>query len=971
MNTEILNIAVTVYKLQLKLKRNCTFPFYHGMQVYSLCCNLFDKHPLGLDVLLYPAESGFINYHQNDLYNFGLTLLGSNPINIPDLKSSLEEIFKEAIPLGKNAENGDISSFFSLSEISEIEVIKSLPENLSDEIELRFLTPLRHSRRKKEKGKSFFDPSYFDAGYFLERLYYRAKDLAAYFNIKLQINTAPQIPACRIIYKNLMWVDVPSQNETLGGVIGSVKFSAELDGFWPNLLWLGQYIHAGRNSSFGFGKYYIESCPVKIPVVHPVENFLQRSAGLANIKEAYGLIHKTTAVSNNFKEEEFEKDIENNIRILSTNTLQSKYVPSHLIGCNVPKKSGGTRALAVPEFRDRLLQKAVNNIIMPSIDRLLEDSSFAYRKGISRISAAKTILKATQNGFKFAVKTDIESFFDNVDWNILFSKLDVLFHNDPLLKILEEWVRQPVFFDGRVIIRDRGLPQGAVISPALANLYLDEFDELLEENFKLVRYADDILILCRSKAEIENAIEAARNALEKLHLELNKGKTKIENFDHGFQYLGFLFNKSTYENLQGKIETVLQGSAQLNNEVKTKKPEIEVVHEDDKKLFAGKIEIPGDAFNKNWLMQIEPNEIKPAGQIKKSYKPQINKIAGSRLPGICGDAKRNNFPLYVNGATHAVRFEGDTLVIKDTENPKGEERKFPFEQILSLVFMGTVKISFAAVVKLNLNRIPVYFTNFNGKLYLSIPFEPKNYKYWLRQQSLAENEEFSLEFAKKIVAAKIHNCVSLLSKKEQDGNGISGQLNSFIEAAKGCTSIDVLRGIEGKASAVYFEAYGKLLQAEWKFDGRVKHPPKDPINCMLSICYMVLFNHIATALQIAGLNPDIGFYHISRGRYPALASDLVEEFRFIAESRILYIINRNIIKPADFTFNVDGKYPCSMNNDARIKLIRQMEQRLNETFIPPGSEEAITYFNYFYLKANSILDLLKDRIEQYQPLLTK
>jgi hypothetical protein len=60
-----------------------------------------------------------------------------------------------------------------------------------------------------------------------------------------------------------------------------------------------------------------------------------------------------------------------------------------------------------------------------------------------------------------------------------------------------------------------------------------------------------------------------------------------------------------------------------------------------------------------------------------------------------------------------------------------------------------------------------------------------------------------------------------------------------------------------------------------------------------------------------------------------------------------------------------------MNNDARIKLIRQMEQRLNETFIPPGSEEAITYFNYFYLKANSILDLLKDRIEQYQPLLTK
>ncbi|MHB8579662.1 MAG: CRISPR-associated endonuclease Cas1, partial [Ignavibacteriaceae bacterium] len=703
----------------------------------------------------------------------------------------------------------------------------------------------------------------------------------------------------------------------------------------------------------------------------PSKNFLEKSAGLENIKEAYELIKKNTVVSNNYEEKEFEKDPDNNIQILSENVLQNKYVPSHLIGCNIPKKNGKMRALSVPVFRDRLLQKAVNNIIMPSIDRLLEDSSFAYRKGISRIGAAKAIVKAKQEGFKFAVKTDIESFFDNVDWNILFNKLDVLYHNDPILKILETWIKQPVYFEGRVIIRDRGLPQGAVISPVLANLFLDEFDEMLEKNFKLIRYADDIVILCRSKSEIENAIETAKNTLEKLHLELNKDKTEIDNFDHGFQYLGFLFNNSIGDNFSEKPKFASSDMDVIYNGIQTQIPVNKAGAADDKELPAKCLEIPKDAFNKNWLMQIESHDVKPVEQIKKSYKPEINKIAGLHLLGSNVYAKREKFPLYVNGATHSVRFEGDTLVIKDIQNPKGEERKIPFEQILSLVFMGSVKISFAAVVKLNLNQIPVFFTSLNGRLYLSIPFEPKNYKYWIRQQRLAEDEEFSLQFAKQIVTAKIHNCISVLSKKDNNGDSICSQLNSYVEAAKSCKSIDVLRGIEGKASAVYFESYSKLFSAEWKFYGRVKHPPKDPINCMLSICYMVLFNHIATALQIAGLNPDIGFYHISRGRYPALASDLVEEFRFITDSRVLYMIKRNIIKLSDFTFNEGSRYPCSLNNDARIRLIRQMEQRLNETFIPSGSDDEISYFNYFYLKANSILDILKRRSDKYEPLLTR
>ena len=486
------------------------------------------------------------------------------------------------------------------------------------------------------------------------------------------------------------------------------------------------------------------------------------------------------------------------------------------------------------------------------------------------------------------------------------------------------------------------------------------------------------LILCRSKGEIENAIDSAKRTLEKLHLDINKDKTEIDNFDHGFQYLGLLFNKSINEHFQDDFNPIQNNSNRIDKESNI--PQHEIVNEDEEcktekteivkdninkeDLPIESMKLPQDALNKNWLMQIAPGEVKPLEQINRTYKTQINKISGTR-------SQRSKFPLYINGSVNSVRFEGDALVIKNTENIKEKERKIPFEEILSLVFMGTVKISFAAVVKLNLNHIPVYFTNLNGNLYLSIPYEPKNYKYWLRQQHLAEDEEFSLSFAKQVVTAKIHNSLTVLLKQNIADTIIKDQLNSLFENANKCESIDTLRGIEGRASAVYFEGYGKLIPAEWKFAGRVKHPPPDPVNCMLSISYMVLFNHIATALQIAGLNPDIGFYHISRGRYPALASDLVEEFRFIAESRILYFINRNWIKPIDFSFNSNGKYPCSMNKAAMIELIHRMEKRLDETFTPAGTEKPITYLNYFYLKANSILDILKNRESNYQPLMTR
>ena len=134
---------------------------------------------------------------------------------------------------------------------------------------------------------------------------------------------------------------------------------------------------------------------------------------------------------------------------------------------------------------------------------------------------------------------DITSFFDTVDWTRLFSRLHALFPFDPLVEVIKSWVRAPVIFNGQRIERRHGLPQGTPISPILVNLFLDEFDEeLLGEDYRLVRYADDFVVLCKDAEEAKRAKADAAAALAKLGLTLNESKTDIRSVESGFDYLG-------------------------------------------------------------------------------------------------------------------------------------------------------------------------------------------------------------------------------------------------------------------------------------------------------------------------------------------------------------------------------------------------------------------------------------------------
>lgn len=193
------------------------------------------------------------------------------------------------------------------------------------------------------------------------------------------------------------------------------------------------------------------------------------------------------------------------------------------------------RPLAVPTMRDRFLQRAVLEELGPAAEMLFEDSSFAYRKGLSHQTARQHVAKARREGFTHVLDADIGAFFDQVDWNKLKDRLAGFFGDDPVVDALMAWVKAPVLFEGCLVERDKGLPQGAVVSPLLANLYLDVLDEAVTEaGYRLVRFGDDFVVMAKTKERAAAAEEIVTEKLRTLGLARHRDKTRRTSFAEGF-----------------------------------------------------------------------------------------------------------------------------------------------------------------------------------------------------------------------------------------------------------------------------------------------------------------------------------------------------------------------------------------------------------------------------------------------------
>ena len=265
-----------------------------------------------------------------------------------------------------------------------------------------------------------------------------------------------------------------------------------------------------------------------------------------NLKEAWKKVKSNKGCAGIDKQsiQDFQKYKEQYLREIRRSVKNGTYKAIPVLRKLIPKGDNKNqfRKLGIPSVKDRILQQATKNVIEQIFEMKFLDCSFGYRPKRSAHQAIGKAKKYAQQGYTWVIDADIEKFFDLVDHKLLMSFVAEEISDGKVLNLIESWLKAGVMNEGKVEETMEGTPQGGVTSPLLANIYLYEMDRQVSamDDVRLVRYADDLVILCKTKEVAERTMKQVETILAGLKLRLNKTKTKIVNANReSFEFLGF------------------------------------------------------------------------------------------------------------------------------------------------------------------------------------------------------------------------------------------------------------------------------------------------------------------------------------------------------------------------------------------------------------------------------------------------
>lgn len=241
--------------------------------------------------------------------------------------------------------------------------------------------------------------------------------------------------------------------------------------------------------------------------------------------------------------EDYERNLTQNLEELHRLLYEDKYEPMAVKRVYIPKPNGDKRPLGIPTIRDRVAQQAILNRIGKIFEAKFCECSYGFRPQRSCQQAIDKVDQYLKQGNQWVVEVDIAKFFDTVDQEKLMRLVYEEISDGRVLRLIKGFLKAGVMEEGRITQQTSGTPQGGNLSPLLANIYLHPYDEeMTAKGYHLVRYADDIVILCRTKQMAEEALSLTRQVLEGcLKLKLSPEKTKLTHEQAGFEFLGHYF----------------------------------------------------------------------------------------------------------------------------------------------------------------------------------------------------------------------------------------------------------------------------------------------------------------------------------------------------------------------------------------------------------------------------------------------
>lgn len=448
---------------RLALLRSARFHFFHSPTLYAFLHSRLGNPrdaPFPRGVRLLAVESSRISYATGEPYHLAVAILPEATIDAAQLVRLLETPREDprlrGTPLdpqtpliratdlvaGTELRHGSIQpEWLTLAQVraaaKKVEGARSLT--------LRFDSPLLILRTPVQRRDTFFDGESFEPNAFMDRVARAVREQLPSVERDLGVPTA--LPVARVVQNHLCRAETYYRGEgkVLPGAVGEVtlELAEELPIDWAVRLMVAGLIGVGKSTAMGQGRFQVQGALVHTRwPPQPATSLCERMARedtLSRAREAMRHAGATPGVDDVVRDD-FLESLTYRLPLLRDALATGSHRPAPLRGLLLQRADGRIRPLAVPTLDDRFLQRACVEELGPSMDELLEETSFAYRRGLSRRNAEHHVRKAHDDGYRHVLDTDLRAFFDRVDWAILQQRLSAYWGRDPAVELLMRWV---------------------------------------------------------------------------------------------------------------------------------------------------------------------------------------------------------------------------------------------------------------------------------------------------------------------------------------------------------------------------------------------------------------------------------------------------------------------------------------------------------------------------------------------------